>query len=43
VGKPKQSDYQEDPDIDGRIVLRYDGVVWIGFMPLRIRTVGELL
>jgi hypothetical protein len=48
VGKPEGKDQSENLGIDGRIILKWilgkEGWrVWIGFMWLRIGTVGGLL
>jgi hypothetical protein len=48
VGKPKERDHSEDQDVGGwtifkRILERYDEIVWIGLMWLRIGTCGGLL
>jgi len=45
VGKPEGRDYLEDPDLDGRIILRWifrkwDVGVWTGPSWLRIGTGG---
>jgi hypothetical protein len=44
----KERDLQEDPEVGGRIMLKcvlnkQDGVVWTGFIWLRIRTSGRFL
>jgi hypothetical protein len=44
----KEMDQQEDRDVSGRIILRsilekQDGVMWTGFIWLRIGTGGVLL
>jgi hypothetical protein len=43
VGKPEGKSHQEDQDVGGRIILgwileRWDGVMWIGLVWLRIGT-----
>jgi hypothetical protein len=48
VGKPQTRDHYEDPDIVGRVILRWilekcDRVVWTGYIWLRIGTSGGLL
>jgi hypothetical protein len=45
VGSLRERDHLEDPDIDGRIILRWiyrrwDVVAWTGSMWLRIGTGG---
>jgi hypothetical protein len=45
VGKPEGKEHLEDPDIDGRLILRcifrkWDGEAWTGFVWLRIGTGG---
>jgi len=45
VGKPEGKNHLEDPDVDGRIILRWifrkwDGGVWTGSSWLRIGTGG---
>jgi hypothetical protein len=47
-GSQKEGDYWEYLDVYGRIILKwilekYDGVVWTGFIWLRLWTRGELL
>jgi hypothetical protein len=44
-GNLRERDHLEDPDVDGRIILRWvfrkwDVVAWIGLIWLRIRTSG---
>jgi hypothetical protein len=44
----KEGDHKEALDLDGRKILirilrREDGVVWTGFIWLRIGTIGRLL
>ena len=44
-GTLTERDHLEDPDVDGRIILRWifrkwDGVAWAGLMWLRIGTGG---
>jgi hypothetical protein len=46
VGKPEGKCQQEDLDVGGRIILIWileiqDGVVWTGFIWLRIRDQGK--
>ena len=48
VGKPEEGDHFEDPDTDGRIILKWifkmwNGGVWTGYVWLRIGTGGRLL
>jgi hypothetical protein len=48
VEKPEERDHWEDLDVGGRIILRRilersDGVVWTGFIWLKIGTSGGLL
>jgi len=43
VGKPKEINHLEDPDVDGRMILkyvskRYDGKAWTGLIWFRIKT-----
>jgi hypothetical protein len=45
VGKPEGKNHYKDLDVGGRIILRWilekqDGVVWTGFIWLRIGTSG---
>jgi hypothetical protein len=45
VGKPGERDHWRDPDVDGRIILRWifrkwEGVVGTGWSELRIGTGG---
>jgi hypothetical protein len=47
-GKFRERDHLEDPEIDGRIILRWilrkwEGVVWTGWSWLRIGTDGGRL
>jgi hypothetical protein len=44
----KERDHWEDQDVSGWTILkwileRYDGIVWIGYIWLRIGTSGRLL
>jgi len=29
VGKPEEIDLLEDPDVDGRVILRWTGLIWL--------------
>ena len=45
MGHPRERDYLENPDVDGRIILRWifsewDVRLWTGLIWLRIGTVG---
>jgi len=46
-GKLGERDLLEDPDVDGKIILKrtlrkWDGVEWTGLVWLRMRTCGGL-
>jgi hypothetical protein len=48
VGRPEGRNYLEDPDVDGRIILKWifkkwDGRAWNGLIWLRTGTGGGLL
>jgi hypothetical protein len=48
TGKPEGTRPQKNLDVGGRIILRwilekYDGVIWTGFIWLRIKAIGGLL
>jgi hypothetical protein len=48
VGKPERRNHLKDPDVDGRIILKWiferlDGGAWTGSIWLRIGTGGGLL
>jgi hypothetical protein len=47
-GTPRERDHLEDPDVDGRIILRWSfrkwgGEAWTGLIWLRIGTGGGIL
>ena len=37
-GDPRERDHLQDPGVDGRIILQWDGEIWAGLIWLKIGT-----